>query len=72
MLATVKICQVCGQKLTDASGSWRMEVTGTGILTMDVGRDWTKNLCSWCEEDIRHAIEQVGVEHKKYRSEHGF
>lgn len=55
-------CSICGQRLTDASGSWRLSLYDFGInkeLPMRM------MICSWCKNEIDEWLQKFSEEQGK-------
>lgn len=55
-------CGICGQRLTDASGSWRMSFYDFGISHEPETRVF---ICSWCKGEIFDWLEKFSEKQKE-------
>lgn len=61
-------CAICGQPITDASGSWDIVEKDRGINALPGCLANTSfRCCAWCHEAIEEAIQNVAVEHREER-----
>ena len=65
-------CKICGQRLTDASGSWNLICHGIGVLCRYSGRDWKIKTCSSCQDIINDYIADLRVKRSNQRKKEGW
>ena len=59
-------CAICGQRLTDASGSWLITHQYLGIMEK---RDASLKCCTWCHDAIMKSMIKISNQHMKEREE---
>ena len=59
------VCDICGQRLTDASGHWDFAGKDRGINALPgCVADMHFQCCSWCKESLVKAIQIISEDHK--------
>ena len=62
-------CDICGQRLTDATGSWVIVHHYTGVMNKHSRR---YKACSSCEELVGIAVRELSDKRVKERKEGGW
>lgn len=59
-------CDICGQRLTDASGHWTLIGRDRGFFAVPgLANDQHIECCLWCKDSIDEAIAAISEQHRK-------
>lgn len=55
-------CNICGQRITDASGSWRLSMRDVGIFHHP---STELLICSWCKSELENMLPEFSKKQRE-------